>query len=336
MATVAENRGRWEHHDWRRQGDEWSPGGCAEGTRLFWLRTIRPRVDRFLPAATILEIAPGFGRWTQYLREQCDRLIVVDLSSRCIEACATRFAADRRIACHVNDGRSLPMIADASIDFIFSFDSLVHAEADVLAAYVGEAARILKPDGAGFIHHSNLGAFVNRRTGQPPDYVRPRNWRALSMSAAAFQEQCDRAGLGCRSQELITWIGGGEWADRHRIDGRLLPLTDCLSVFTRAQTAQPLQVVRNHQFVDEWRATVRLVDVYVREPKVVGASFAGAGTQIGRKLATARRVWRHESTRGIASIMRRDAGAALDRARHAIAWRLRGRLIRWFPRGLAG
>src|SRR5262245_53976327 len=52
MATVAENRDRWEHHDWTRQGDEWSPGGCAGGTRLLWLRTILTRVDRFLPTGT--------------------------------------------------------------------------------------------------------------------------------------------------------------------------------------------------------------------------------------------------------------------------------------------
>ena len=32
------------------------------------------------------------------------------------------------------------MIPDASIDFVFSFDSLVHAEADVIQAYLGDAA----------------------------------------------------------------------------------------------------------------------------------------------------------------------------------------------------
>ena len=33
-----------------------------------------------------------------------------------------------------NNGRSLPMVADSSMDLAFSFDSLVHIEADVLAA----------------------------------------------------------------------------------------------------------------------------------------------------------------------------------------------------------
>jgi SAM-dependent methyltransferase len=333
MPTVAENRDRWEHHGWTRQGDEWSPGGCAEGTRLLWLRTILPRVDRFLPSGTILEIGPGFGRWTQYLRQLGDRVTVVDLSTRCIEACAARFDGDPRIVCHVNDGRSLPMIADGSIDFIFSFDSLVHAEADVLAAYLGEAARVLKPGGGGFIHHSNLGAFANRRTGRPPVYVTPRNWRAESMSAEVFREHCERSDLCCHSQELINWIGRGAWADRHRVDGRLLPLTDCLSVFTREPDRHPPRVLRNHRFVDEWRMTVQLVDVY-SQPAKSGTVASASGGSIERKFATARRIWQQESARGVAAIVGRYARAAVDRSSAAIASRVRGELIRRFPRGL--
>ena len=41
----------------------------------------------------------------------------------------------------------LPMVEESSIDFVFSFDSLVHVEAETLAAYLSELARVLKPDG---------------------------------------------------------------------------------------------------------------------------------------------------------------------------------------------
>ena len=51
------------------------------------------------------------------------------------------------------------MVADRSVDFAFSFDSLVHADAEVLDAYAAELARTLAPDGVAFIHHSNLGAY---------------------------------------------------------------------------------------------------------------------------------------------------------------------------------
>ena len=46
--------------------------------------------------------------------------------------------------------------------FVFSFDSLVYAENDVIAAYLSQLARKLSPDGVGFIHHSNIGAYPGR------------------------------------------------------------------------------------------------------------------------------------------------------------------------------
>jgi len=36
----------------------------------------------------------------------------------------------------INDGRSLDMLENNSIDFAFSFDSLLHAEIDVMHAYI--------------------------------------------------------------------------------------------------------------------------------------------------------------------------------------------------------
>jgi hypothetical protein len=54
------------------------------------------------------------------------------------------------------------MVLDGGVDFIFSFDSLVHAEDAVLKAYVAEFAKKLRPNGAAFLHHSNLGEYISR------------------------------------------------------------------------------------------------------------------------------------------------------------------------------
>ena len=51
------------------------------------------------------------------------------------------------------------MVGDAAVDFAFSFDSLVHVEAETLADYLAELARVLVPDGVGFLHHSNFGTY---------------------------------------------------------------------------------------------------------------------------------------------------------------------------------
>jgi hypothetical protein len=62
------------------------------------------------------------------------------------------------------------MIPDHSVDFAFSFDSLLHVEADLIEAYLNQLAVKLKPTGAGLIHHSNIGTYVNSSTGKLPFY----------------------------------------------------------------------------------------------------------------------------------------------------------------------
>lgn len=255
MPTVADNRAMWDGYDWGGGGEEWS--AAWGGSEAQWQGTILPRIEAFVPAGTILELAPGFGRWSHYLREHCDRLVLVDLSERCIEACRERFAGDGRIAYHVNDGTSLAMIDDGSIDFAFTFDSLVHAEAQVLEGYARELARVLAPSGAGFVHHSNAGEYRRYFDGRRrlPRRARDRliaagrldrlHRRALSVSARDFRAMCRRAGLACPDQELVNW-GGRR-------------LIDCFSTVVPASSARarPARVVRNARFMDEAEAVRR-------------------------------------------------------------------------------
>ncbi len=272
MATVEENRDTWNTYDWPEGGDEWS--WEWGGTAAMWYGTLLPRLYRWLPAGTILEIAPGFGRWTQFLKDQAGELIVVDLSEKCISACRERFAGATNIAYHVNDGRSLAMIPDRTIDFAFSFDSLVHVEGDVLQAYLTELSSKLRPDGIGFIHHSNLGNWLpqlrwGRRLQRLPRPLNGANgWllrhgkitvnshvRAESATAQLFVELCERADLRCIAQEIVNW-------------GQPL-LNDCFSVFTPAGSrhAKPFEVVENPHFMDEAVASTARKRLYEGETK---------------------------------------------------------------------
>jgi SAM-dependent methyltransferase len=228
-----------------------------------WFGAVLPRIHAFVPTGTILEIGPGYGRWTRYLKQACDRLILVDLAENCVEHCKRRFAGASSIEYHVNDGRSLDMVADASVDFAFSFDALVHAEADVLDAYMQQLSHKLTPNGVGFFHHSNLGSYgplraAARRT--PPRLLRPLvrrglmvdlfAWRAESVTAEGFAVQCERAGLACISQERISWESGHY-------------LIDTLSVFTPkgSRWDRPRAVLRNPLF--RWEAR-RMASLYAR------------------------------------------------------------------------
>src|SRR5215470_11491270 len=202
-------------YDWKDAGEEWSePWGSSAAQ---WAGTILPRIRDCLPAETILEIAPGFGRWTHYLKDYCQELWVVDASSECVEACSRRFAGEPYVRCYLNDGRSLSMIPDASLDFVFSFDSFVHLRRELVEAYLRELKRTLKIGGKGFIHHSNLGAYadlLSERVPQPMrkllrkikilDWERGRN---PTMSADRFRSLCAQTGLNCISQELIDCRG---------------------------------------------------------------------------------------------------------------------------------
>lgn len=220
MPTVDENRAGWGGtYHWTHDGEEWSrEWGSA---RMQWFGSILPRINSFVPTDTILEIAPGHGRWTAFLKNMCKRLTIVDLSAPCIEKCRERFVNNSNISYFVNDGKNLEMVEDNSIDFIFSFDSLVHAEEEVLRAYAAEFAKKLRPDGVAFIHHSNLGEYARLTAIQDLLLRIPKlvggldrlgicdnvtcHWRARSMTAAKMAFFAEKHNLRCVSQELVTW-----------------------------------------------------------------------------------------------------------------------------------
>ena len=222
-------------YDWKDAGEEWSePWG---GSAAQWSGTILPRIRDCLPTGTILEIAPGFGRWTHYLKDYCQELWVVDASSECVEACSRRFAAESHL------------IPDASVDFVFSFDSFVHLRRELVEAYLSELGRTLKIGGKGFIHHSNLGAYADSLSERVPLPIRKLlrkikilDWehhRNPTMSADLFRSLCAQTGLHCVSQELINWRGRR--------------LIDCLSFFVRSDSTlqNPTKIIRNPDFMRE-------------------------------------------------------------------------------------
>src|SRR5579863_1808939 len=159
MPSISENRKLWDG-TWSQDGDVWS--GWWGTPHAQWVGCLLPRVFPFLKGR-ILEIGPGHGRWTQFLQPHCASLIGIDLVQACVERCTERFSHYLNLEFEVNDGLTFPMIENGSIDFAFSFDSLVHVESDVMFSYTNELARVLKPGGVAFLHHSNLDA-VRRRS----------------------------------------------------------------------------------------------------------------------------------------------------------------------------
>lgn len=261
MPTVEQNQKLWsEEYDWSHMGDRWS--AKWGGVDMHWYGTLLPRIHAFLPAGTILEIASGYGRWSHYLKDACDHLILIDLQEHCIEACKKRFADESHIEYYVTDGKSLDMVADNSVDFVFSFDSLVHVESDVIEAYLAQLSQKLTANGVGFIHHSNLGEFESyfSMMGSIPAAGRNQlhrrglidkdHWRGQSMTAEKFCQLAASHGLQCIGQEVINWSTKRE--------------IDCLSVFCKegASWARPNVVLRNGRFMDVVQQIGELSRVY--------------------------------------------------------------------------
>jgi hypothetical protein len=241
-------------YEWIAAGEEWSePWG---GSATQWFGSILPRIQTALPANIILEIASGFGRWSYYLSQHCNHLHLVEPDPQCMEACRRRFGPDPKISYHLNDGRSLETIPNGTIDFIFSFDSLVHVPRETIEAYLSQFAAKLMQDGMGLVHHSNLGQFatsVSRRARalvSGGKVIGADHQRDPEMTAVLFRELCDRHGLKCLCQELINWRGRR--------------LIDCFSTVARKDSKWKAArgTYRNPDFMLEARLIRRLAQHY--------------------------------------------------------------------------
>ncbi len=266
MATIEQNEQMWDRsYGWPDGGDVWSSGWGGPGPQ--WHRWIAPRVRAAVgggpPGRRVVEIGCGHGRWTQFLAGSYREVTAVDLSQRCVDHCAKRFADVENVRVSRCDGRTLPGVDDHSISLVFSFDSLVHADAEVIDAYLAEAARVLTPDGVVFVHHSNLGAYRwnrSRRLRRMTPLVRglaaigalePEvHWRDPTVDADLVVATASRHGLVCVRQELLRW-------------GTRRAFIDCISVVVREGTAAhlPLERVHNTRFDDEMSAVARQAQI---------------------------------------------------------------------------
>jgi SAM-dependent methyltransferase len=227
MQSVQLNSSYWDGlYDWQGAGEEWS--SMWGGSRAQLLGTLYPRISAFLPAKAVLEIAPGFGRWTQFLLGACGSFQGVDLSQQCVDACIARFAGRSNAKFFKNEGTSLECAGDGTIDLVFSFDSLVHATAEVMRAYVPEILRVLSPSGIAFIHHSNWGEVGHHLSND--------HGRGTDGSADDVARVISETGGKVIIQEKINW-GFHE-------------CTDCLTLFGWEGPESPT-IIENHDFMFE-------------------------------------------------------------------------------------
>jgi len=219
-------------------GDEWSTLGG--GSDRWWYGILLPRLLPILntlpPKPHVLEIAPGHGRWTNFLLPQAGALTAIDIDQGCLDACRSRFGD--RVHLVLGDGHTLGGPHEritGPFDFCFSYDSLVHAEIDVMGSYLSELSRALRPGGYAFLHHSNLANL------DLPDDA-PRHWRATSVDAQAVRVHARTCGLSVPLQELCTKAGPKDRA-----------MIDCITTLHKPEQGPPSPHTTMLESPDFWR-----------------------------------------------------------------------------------
>ena len=261
MGSIDENRAIWARpSSWTDGGDPWS-GGWG-GPRRQWEGWIQPRLverqsgrrvrgRRCGSWKSVVGTVVGPSSWPS----DFGHVVAVDLVPSCVDECARRFATNPNVSTLLTDGSSLKGVDDRSVDLLFSFDSLVHADAHAIAGYLHEAGRVLADDGVAFVHHSNLAAcgrngsrWLRRSDRIARVLSRARllepsvHWRDPTVDADLVDGLARRSGLDCVTQELLPW------ATRSA-------LIDCVSVMVRSGStaSHPLRRTENRRFADEMR-----------------------------------------------------------------------------------
>lgn len=183
-----------------------------------WDQVIYPLI-RELDFTTVLDLACGHGRNTEFLRQHSREIHLVDINASCIAACRERFGDEKdgtRFHYHVTDGNNLRMLPEASLSLVYTWDSMVHFDKLIVRDYVQEIARVLQPGGSAFLHHSNYGAVAPHS-----DWASNPGTRS-DMSAVLMQDYAAAAGLTVLRQEL-----------QGRAEGWGIDELDCASILRK-------------------------------------------------------------------------------------------------------
>jgi len=246
MSSDSDNEDNYEKYNWPMAVEDWSkPWG---GTRSMWLTSIFPRIGQFLPADRIVEIGCGYGRIAKVIHAfTVSELVLFDITDDCVEKCALAFKASTKTRCLKTGGRSLQGVANNSVDLVFSFYTLVGADAKTMQAYIQECERVLREDGVAFLHHSNAGMYYQDGITQVDKRMRLlAAYRDISIDADKVKDMAGDNNLVCIKQECINW-------DIKEV------LSDCFSTLVRPDSkwAQEAQLVYNPEFYDERRLAAK-------------------------------------------------------------------------------
>ncbi len=242
--TLANNKKAWSTpgSDTFR-GEGWS--NAFGGSDSQWWTTIFPRIRKYINSHCIVEIACGWGRWSRFLNNTCNKFVGYDINDTGIKNCEQQFYFDilnKKAFFYLNDGKTLTHTEDNSVDFIFSYDSLVHSQLDVIESYIKEAKRTLKPGGTMFLHHSNL---------QNCNTSNNKHWRSPDVGFELVNNLTKANNLSIISQEMFSYDTTNDSKSLH----------DCFTVVRNSPQANET-IFFNLNYNDEMTNCKRIAQTY--------------------------------------------------------------------------
>jgi ubiquinone/menaquinone biosynthesis C-methylase UbiE len=199
--NISRNIRRWDQeYRWPKDGDEWDGQAkvCGIPYEDWKASLVHHLIEPYATAGLhVIEIAPGHGRWTEFLCEKPARLTAVDLSWNCLDFCRIRFQDRTNIDYEHTDGTALPPALTGQVDLVWSYDAFVHMAPEVIRAYLSEIHRVLKQGGQAILHHANVENIATH------EQEKSEGWRS-AMDAALMRRMAEEAGLGVAAQ-FVYW-----------------------------------------------------------------------------------------------------------------------------------
>jgi SAM-dependent methyltransferase len=135
-------------------GDEWGGSQFADLIVELVAPYLGPEVD-------VLELGCGGGKFSTRLAPRCRSLLCGDISAEMIKHARATLKASR-LESNVDfielNGVDFERVADASVDFIFSYDVQLHLQPENVFSYMKDARRVLRDNGVFMLHQVNLAS----------------------------------------------------------------------------------------------------------------------------------------------------------------------------------
>ena len=133
-------------------GEEWGGAEFAE-------RIVADVAAPYLgPEVDVLELGCGGGKFSAHLRKRSRRLTCADISADMLARTRAHVGEGDDVEFLQLNGRDFGGVPDASIDFVYSYDVLLHLQPQNVFSYLRDARRILRPGGIFMVHAINLAA----------------------------------------------------------------------------------------------------------------------------------------------------------------------------------